>query len=126
MASGTAPENIDFINAHGTGTPLNDTTESTAIIAVMGGPGRNVPVSSTKSLHGHLLGASGAIELAATLAVLEAQTVGPTLGWHKNDPEIGINLIKGEPLEVRVETALSASYAFGGHNTVLAVRRAAR
>lgn len=112
---------IDYFNAHGTGTVLNDTTESKAIIEVFGDKGKLLPVSSTKSLHGHLLGASGGIELAATIAAIRHNTVPPTINLIEQDEEVQLNIIANYPSERNISRALSASYAFGGHNTVLAV-----
>lgn len=116
-----SPDQISYINAHGTGTPLNDKTESAAILEALGDAGKSVPVSSTKSLHGHLLGASGAIELAATIASMQAGQIAPTMGWQQVDDAVTINIVKDMPQKAQIEHALSASYAFGGHNTVLAI-----
>lgn len=116
-----APSDIGYMNAHGTGTPLNDVTESAAIQATFNEQNKALPVSSTKSMHGHLLGASGAIEMAATIAAVRHGVAPPTINWEEPDGDIHINVVKNEPMEVPIDHALSASYAFGGHNTVLAV-----
>lgn len=112
---------IDYINAHGTGTPLNDVTESIAIRRALGAEAERIPVSSTKSLHGHLLGASGGIELAATIASIQCETIAPTVNWVERDGDIDINVVKNTPISAKINHALTASYAFGGHNTVLAI-----
>ncbi|WP_284262148.1 beta-ketoacyl-[acyl-carrier-protein] synthase family protein [Roseicyclus amphidinii] len=117
-----APCEIDYINAHGTGTDLNDPTEAAALDQVFSRALTNIPVTSTKGMHGHLLGASGAIELAATLAGMEHSFVPPNVGLQ--DQIEGSKFrspIIAEPYTI--QTAMSASYAFGGHNSVLVVTR---
>ena len=121
--AGLAPQDVDYINAHGTGTKLNDATEIAAIKAVFGEHAPGLSISSTKSMHGHAMGASGAIELAATLLALQHQLVPPTANYTTPDPECDLdvtpNLGKTRPLRA----ALSNSFAFGGLNAVLAVRK---
>lgn len=119
--AGLTADDLDYINAHGTGTPLNDRTESAAILQALGESAARIPISSTKSLHGHLLGASGAIELAATIASMHRGKIAPTMGWQEPDDAITINVVKNVSQAANITHALSASYAFGGHNTVLAV-----
>ncbi len=118
-----APEAIDYINAHGTGTIANDATETKAIHAVFGGHARTVPVSSTKSAHGHGLGAAGAIELAATLLAMKHSVVPATLNYVEPDPACDLNLVVNQPREARIDAAMSNSFAFGGLNAVVIVRR---
>ena len=114
------PSEINYINAHGTGTELNDVTEAKALNAVFGAMIETVQVSSTKALHGHLLGAAGAIELAATIAGLKGGFAPPNVGITEPDPEIKLNL--SEPgNRSTIKAALNASFALGGHNSVLAV-----
>ena len=114
------PSEINYINAHGTGTELNDVTEAKALNAVFGAMIETVQVSSTKALHGHLLGAAGAIELAATIAGLKGGFAPPNVGITEPDPEIKLNL--SEPgNRSPIKAALNASFALGGHNSVLAV-----
>lgn len=116
-----APEQIGYINAHGTGTPANDVTETKAIRAVFATP---PPVSSTKSMHGHALGAAGALESVATLMVFERDRLPPTANFTQPDAACDLDVIPNEARAARVEAALSNSFAFGGLNAVLAFRRA--
>jgi nodulation protein E len=111
---------IDYINAHGTATDLNDTTEAGAITEVFGTEASRIAVTSTKALHGHLLGGAGAIELAATLAGMEGQFVPPNAHMISQDTTINLN-IPSTAVPEKIRIALSASYAFGGHNSVLVI-----
>ena len=117
-----APEQIGYINAHGTGTISNDVAETRAIREVFGEHADRLAVSSTKSLHGHALGASGAIELAATALALREGYLPPTLGYLGPDPACDLDYIPNEGRSTQVEAALSSSFAFGGLNAVLALR----
>lgn len=116
-----APEQIGYINAHGTGTVANDVTETTAIREVFETP---PPVSSTKSLHGHALGAAGALEAAATLHALHSGVLPPTANYTERDPACDLDVVPNVARRAEVEAALSNSFAFGGLNAVLAFRRA--
>jgi nodulation protein E len=116
------PQQIGHINAHGTATPANDPTESKAIREVFGP--HDVLVNGTKSMHGHALGAAGAIEAVATLLALEHQCVPPTANFTTLDPDCDIHVVAGAPQPAAFEYALSNSFAFGGLNAVLAFRRA--
>ncbi len=118
-----APEQIGYINAHGTATPANDATETAAIRQVFGGAADKVAVSSTKSMHGHALGAAGAIEAVATMMALRCGIVPPTANYTTADPACDLDVVPNEPRRVEVEAALSNSFAFGGLNAVLAFRR---
>jgi nodulation protein E len=119
-----APEQVGYINAHGTGTLANDPTESKAIREVFAQHIANVRVSSTKSMHGHALGAAGAIEAVATVLALERQVLPPTANFTTLDPECDINVVADQAQPANgVEYALSNSFAFGGLNAVLAFRR---
>jgi nodulation protein E len=120
--AGLAPEEIGYINAHGTGTPGNDPVESRAIRAVFGAHAEKVGVSSTKSLHGHALGAAGALEAVATLLALGNGILPPTANYLGRDPECDLDYIPNEPRATKVGAALSNSFAFGGLNAVLAFR----
>jgi nodulation protein E len=120
---GVAPEEIGYINAHGTATAINDRVEAAAIREVLGAHADRVLVSSTKSMHGHAIGAAGAIEAVATLMALREGVIPPTIGFEEPDPEIGLDVVPNEAREVRVAAALSNSFAFGGLNAVLAFRR---
>lgn len=114
---------VGYINAHGTGTQANDVMESEAINQVFGDHTKNIAVSSTKSMHGHALGAAGAIEAAATALGMHNGLLLPNINFTELDPECDINVIANEPLAAEPETALSNSFAFGGLNAVLAFRR---
>ena len=113
-------QNVDYINAHGTGTLANDVTETQAIRSVFGD---KVLVSSTKSMHGHALGAAGALEAIATAMALRTQILPPTANFTEPDPECAMDVIPNEPRRAPIEYALSNSFAFGGLNAVLAFRR---
>jgi nodulation protein E len=124
--SGIEPEVVDYINAHGTGTQTNDITESQAIRAVFGAHADRVLVSSTKSMHGHTLGAAGAVEAVATLLALEHGIVPPTAHVSAIDPACGIRVVHSEPLAAKLGIALSNTFAFGGLNASLVFRRVDR
>ena len=119
-----APEQIGYINAHGTGTLANDSTETQAIHATFGAHTADVAVSSTKSMHGHALGAAGALETAATLLALQRSLLPPTANYRVPDPACDLDLITNTARIAEVEYALSNSFAFGGLNAVLALRAA--
>ena len=119
---GLAPEAIGYINAHGTGTIGNDSTETRAIVDVFGAHARSLAVSSTKSLHGHALGAAGALEAVATLLALHHGVLPPTAHFTTPDPECDLDVVPNRAREARVDAALSNSFAFGGLNAVLAFR----
>lgn len=121
--AGLAPQEVGYINAHGTGTTANDRTETRAIHAVFGNHARQLAVSSTKSMHGHALGAGGAIELVAVIGALRHGVLPPTINYLEADPECDLDVVPNVARERRVEAALSNSFAFGGLNAVLALRR---
>ncbi|MEV4419421.1 beta-ketoacyl-[acyl-carrier-protein] synthase family protein [Patulibacter sp. NPDC049589] len=125
--AGVAPEDVDYVNAHGTSTALNDAAEARALGIALGARASTVPVSSTKSTIGHLLGAGGAVEAIATLLALGAGVAPPNLGWADADPAIDLRIVTGGPLPLpapagRPLTALSNSFGFGGHNAVLCMQ----
>jgi len=115
------PEQIDYINAHGTGTPLGDVAETTAIKSVYGAHARKVAVSSTKSAIGHLLGASGAVELVATVQGLRHGVAPPTINLDDPDPQCDLDYVPNKPRDLRIERAMSNSFGFGGHNACIVV-----
>ena len=117
------PEQIGYINAHGTGTTANDATETAAIRTTFGEHADRLAVSSTKSMHGHALGAAGAIEALACILALEKGILPPTANYTEADPSCDLDVIPNEAREMQVEYALSNSFAFGGLNAVLALRR---
>lgn len=117
------PEQIGYINAHGTATQANDVMETAAIKQTFGEHAKDIAVSSTKSMHGHTLGAAGALEAVATLLALKHDTLPPTANFTEPDPECDLDVIKNEARQVRVEAALSNSFAFGGLNATLAFKR---
>jgi nodulation protein E len=120
--AGLAPEEVDYINAHGTGTAVNDITETKAIRAVFGRHAERLTVSSTKSLHGHALGAAGAIEMAATLIAMRHGFIPPTANFTAPDPQCDLDYVPNHARDAQIDVALSNSFAFGGLNAVLAIR----
>ena len=123
--AGLTPEDIDYVNAHGTATHANDITESEAILRIFGDYGAKVPVSSTKPIHGHALGASGGLELAITIEALREQIAPPTINFLEYDPRCPIDAVPNVARPHRIEAAMSNSFAFGGINAVLIVHHAA-
>jgi len=118
-----SPEQVDYINAHGTSTPLNDKVETLAIKKAFGEHAYKLHISSTKSMIGHLLGAAGAVELIATVLCVKNDIIHPTINYTTPDPECDLNYTPNEPKEKVIRFALSASLGFGGHNAVLIVRK---
>ncbi len=116
-------EEIDYINAHGTSTPLNDATETKAIKKVFGGRAGAVPVSSTKSMVGHCLGAAGAIECIACILMLNNGIVHPTINYETPDPDCDLDVVPNAAREMKIKTALSNSFGFGGHNASLILKK---
>jgi nodulation protein E len=121
--AGLNPEDVDYINAHGTGTQANDPTETRAIRALFGPHADALAVSSTKGAHGHALGGGGAIELVAALGAIAEGVVPPTINYLGPDPECDLNVVPNTAQQRPVRAALSNSFAFGGLNAVLAVKR---
>jgi len=118
------PDAVQYVNAHGTGTPLNDSTETAIIKKAFGAHALRLAVSSTKSMHGHVMGASGAIELVATILAMQHDTVPPTINYSVPDPDCDLDYVPNCARALRIDAAVSNSFAFGGLNAVLAVRRA--
>lgn len=116
-------EEVDYINAHGTSTPLNDVVETLAIKRVFGERAYKIPISSTKSMIGHLLGAAGAIEFAVSLLTIRDGIIHPTINYENPDPQCDLDYVPNKAREQRVDTILSNSLGFGGHNVTLIARR---
>ena len=116
------PEDIDYINAHGTSTPYNDRTETNAVKEVFGKHAYKVPMSSTKSMTGHLLGAAGGIEAAATAKVIETGMIPPTINYEFSDPECDLNYVPNQKINAEVNVAMSNNMGFGGHNASIVLK----
>ncbi len=117
------PDRVGYINAHGTGTVANDKTECAAVADVFGPHADQLMISSTKSMHGHLIGGTGAVELLACIMALKDGVIAPTIGYEEADPECALDVVPNEARDARVEVALSNAFAFGGLNAVLALGR---
>jgi 3-oxoacyl-[acyl-carrier-protein] synthase II len=128
--AGVNPDGVDYVNAHGTSTQLNDAAETVALKRALGeDQAKKIPVSSTKSAIGHLLGAAGAVEAVATVQTLAARLIPPTLGYEVPDPELDLDYVPGRARELALDNgrpplAISNSFAFGGHNVSLALQGA--
>ena len=114
---------IGYINAHGTSTPLNDKSETAAIKTVFGEQAYNIPVSSTKSMTGHLLGASGGIEAVICALVIENGILPPTINYEHPDPECDLDYVPNQPRKWTPDHVMSNSFGFGGHNATLVISR---
>ncbi len=121
--AGAKPEEVDYINAHGTSTPYNDKNETVAIKTVFGDHARKLKISSTKSMTGHLLGASGGIEAIAALKAIEKQIVPPTINYMTPDPDCDLDYVPNTAEETQVNSVLSNTFGFGGHNAVVFMRK---
>ncbi len=121
--AGAKPEEVDYINAHGTSTPYNDKNETAAIKTVFGDHARKLKISSTKSMTGHLLGASGGIEAIASLKAIEKQTIPPTINYTTPDPDCDLDYVPNTAEETQVNSVLSNTFGFGGHNAVVFMRK---
>ncbi|ABV93358.1 beta ketoacyl synthase [Dinoroseobacter shibae DFL 12 = DSM 16493] len=118
------PDEVGYINAHGTGTAANDKTECAAVADAFGHHADKVMLSSTKSMHGHLIGGTGAVELLACIMALRDGIIAPTIGYEEPDPECALDVVPNTAREAEVSVALSNAFAFGGLNAVLALRKA--
>ena len=117
------PENVHYINAHGTSTPFNDKNETSAIKTVFKEHAQNLKISSTKSMTGHLLGASGGIEAIAAIKALQEQIIPPTINYNTPDPECDLDYVPNTAQEHKIDFVLSNTFGFGGHNAVVAMRK---
>lgn len=117
------PNQIGYINAHGTGTAANDKTECAAVADVFGAHADKLMISSTKSMHGHLIGGTGAVELLACLMALCEGVIAPTIGYEEPDPECALDVVPNEARDADVDVVLSNAFAFGGLNAVIALRK---
>jgi len=118
-----SPDEVDYINAHGTSTKLNDAVETLAIKKVFGERAYKIPVSSTKSMIGHLLGAAGAIEAVATIMTIHTGIIHPTINYENPDPECDLDYVPNEARKKEVNVAISNSFGFGGHNVCLVFKK---
>jgi 3-oxoacyl-[acyl-carrier-protein] synthase II len=115
------PSDIHYINAHGTSTPLGDVAETKALKTVFGEDIKHIPVSSTKSQIGHLLGASGSVELIVTMLAIDRGVLPPTINYHRPDPHCDLDYVPNTARDAKIRCAMSNSFGFGGHNTSLVV-----
>jgi nodulation protein E len=120
---GLTPDDIDYINAHGTGTLANDLTETKALKVALGERAYKIPASSTKSMVGHALGGAGALELVATVMAIRDNVAPPTMNYLGPDPACDLDWVPNEARPMKIDVAMSNSFAFGGLNAVLAARR---
>ena len=117
------PEAVDYVNAHGTSTQANDSNETAAIKSALGDHAYRIPVSSTKSMTGHLLGGSGGIEAVAAILAMEHGLVPPTINYSNPDPACDLDVVPNQARDSTLNVVLSNSFGFGGHNVCLAFRR---
>lgn len=121
--AGVAVKDIDYVNAHGTSTPLNDKSETQALKQVFGEKAYDVPISSTKSMIGHMLGAAGAVEVIMTAKTIQTSIIHPTAHYEYADPECDLNYVPNTPIQKAVKVALKNSFGFGGHNATLILKK---
>jgi 3-oxoacyl-[acyl-carrier-protein] synthase II len=121
--AGLAPEEVDYINAHGTSTTLNDASETQAIKTVLGKHAYRVPINSTKSMIGHLMGAAGVVEGIATLLTMRDGVIHPTINLDNADPQCDLDYVPHVARQAPVHFAMSNSFGFGGHNACVVFRR---
>jgi beta-ketoacyl-acyl-carrier-protein synthase II len=121
--AGLKPEDVDYINAHGTATPLNDIAETQAVKTVFGDYAYKIPISSTKSMTGHMMGATGALEAAVCIHAIQSGIVPPTINLREPDPQCDLDYVPCQARKVHVDIAMNNSFGFGGHNSVLIFKR---
>jgi len=121
--AGLTPDQIDYVNAHGTSTPLNDKAETAALKRTFGDHAYKLAISSTKSMTGHLLGAAGAIEAIATVLAIAKETLPPTINYENPDPDCDLDYVPNTPRKATVNAAMSNNSGFGGHNAVIVFKR---
>jgi 3-oxoacyl-(acyl-carrier-protein) synthase len=121
--AGLSPEEVDYINAHGTSTPINDKCETEAIKTIFGEHAYKIPVSSTKSMLGHLLGAAGSVEAIVCILAIKEGIIPPTINYQEPDPECDLDYVPNVARKKEVKVALSNSLGFGGHNCTLIIKR---
>jgi 3-oxoacyl-[acyl-carrier-protein] synthase II len=121
--AGIKPEQVDYINAHGTSTELNDKNETLAIKNLFGEHAYKMAISSTKSMTGHLLGAAGAVESIATVLAMKNSMVPPTINLDEPDPECDLNYTPKKPIEREINYAISNTFGFGGHNSTICFKK---
>lgn len=121
--AGVRPEEIDYINAHGTSTPLNDANETNIIKEVFGAHAKKIPISATKSMVGHLIGAAGSVELIALLLAMEHNEMPPTINYDNPDPACDLDYVPNVARKKEIRTAMKNSFGFGGKNSILIVRK---
>jgi 3-oxoacyl-[acyl-carrier-protein] synthase II len=121
--AGMTPEDVDYVNAHGTSTPLNDAAETRALKMALGERAASVPISSTKSMIGHLLGAAGAVEAIATLLCMNHGVIHPTINYETPDPECDLDYVPNEARRADVRVAISNGFGFGGQNCTVVLKR---
>jgi len=122
--AGASPDDVDYYNAHGTGTQQNDAEETAMVKTVFGEHAYKMSISSTKSVTGHMLGAAGAVELIVLVKALNENVAPPTINYHEPDPRCDLDYTPNEARERSIGLAVSASLGFGGHNAILVVKKA--
>jgi 3-oxoacyl-[acyl-carrier-protein] synthase II len=122
-SAGLDPQAIDYINAHGTSTELNDRSETAAIKTTFGETAYQIPISSTKSMTGHLLGASGALEALICVKALQDQAIPPTINYETPDPDCDLDYVPNTARPAKIEHVMSNSFGFGGHNATIILSR---
>ena len=122
-SAGIQPNQVDYINAHGTSTPFNDKGETFAIKQTFGDHAKDLLISSTKSMTGHMLGAAGAVEAIACVKALEAGQIPPTINYKEADPDCDLNYVPNQAIDKDIDYALSNSLGFGGHNATIIFKK---